>query len=102
MVYFVHDYTKFKVSAIFSLQVIQKHFLRKKEKVLTQCQTWLDELKELGSKRKAARHHYEAMKTHVAELKIELNKLEIRCSQDNANTKQNENGEDECTASTIL
>lgn len=47
----------------------------KKDKVLSQCETWLNETKELSSKRKSLKHHYEALKSYHKELQIEMAKL---------------------------
>lgn len=44
--------------------------------MLAQCQNWINELKELSSKRKSILHSYESLKSHFTELKLELAKLE--------------------------
>ena len=50
----------------------------KQAHVIAQCERWLAE-----SKRKASTHSYESMNNHLAELKIELMKLEKNHISDN-------------------
>ena len=48
----------------------------KKNKVIAQCDRWIREMKEQAGKRKSTSHSYESLKTHLAELKLELEELE--------------------------
>lgn len=48
----------------------------KKNRVIAQCERWIREMKEQAGKRKSTSHSYESLKTHFAELKLELDELE--------------------------
>lgn len=69
-------YFSLNVFITFLFQIVHKHFLHKKDKVFAQCQSWVNELKQLSTKRKSILHSYESLKSHFAELKLELAKLE--------------------------
>lgn len=51
-------------------------------KVLAQCQQWLKQLKELSTKRKTMLHNYESLRSHLAELKFELAKLDKESAEE--------------------